>query len=472
MRALSSAMSRRTFIGVGCAGLAAAARVSWSETPREHPNIVIIVMDTARQDHLSCYGYQRATTPFLEELASEARVFRNAYSTSSWTVPAHASLFTGLHSISHATTWEHFPLDARLTTLAQVLRDHGYRTIGISENKAVSNRRGFDKGFDRFTNPAHLPEATETFAIKEFADIFAETDDRPVFAFVNLFGPHDPYNSSAQFFGTFLSDPKYKGGYGCDLLDVLIKGTPLDEKRLLHLTEHYDAELLYADYVVMKMAEALRERNEWDNTVFIILSDHGENLGDHGFVKHQFNLYEPLVRVPLLIRFPDIFPAGSVEEHMVQLTDVFPTVLELAGIDPAAYPNQGRSLLPGKTDPDRVILTELYRHAWFQQMKEKDERWLHPRVLIHNRRLKSIRVGALKLILGSDGWCEMFDLSHDAGEMQDLSSIPTCAEAKESLAKRLEAHLNELRTAQPPPNVESGQMDEETEQTLRSLGYL
>lgn len=129
-------------------------------------------------------------------------------------------------------------------------------------------------------------------------------------------------------------------------------------------------------------------------------------------------------------------------------------------------------MLPGKVEPERPVLWELYRHAWFQQMKESDRRWQHPRVLLFNRRLTSLRVGDMKLIQGSDGSNALYNLSRDADELNNLSTYPTYASIRESLAKRTRALLHELRTAQPPPAFKAEPLDKDTEDTLRALGYL
>ncbi len=466
---------RRDFLRASLAGALSAALTTRGRAQQQNdscPNIVVILMDTARKDHLSCYGYTRETTPFLRRLADESRVYTNAYSTSCWTVPAHGSLFTGLYAASHAATWEHYRLDEHLTTVAQVLRSIDYRTIGICENPALRANLGFAQGFDSYSIPRLLPRSADSNALREFDAAVRGEDTRPFFIFVNLVGPHDPYNSAGQFANCFLTDPAYKDAVYIDFLDVLVKGRPLEEPWLTHLVEHYDAELRYTDYLVMKMVEVLRAYRKWDNTAFIVVADHGENLGDHGMLNHQFCLYESVVRVPLLVHFPELFPAGSQDTNFVQLTDLFPTVLRLADLDPARYPNQGRSLLPGETLPQRPVICEYYEHARFRAVKTADRRWRNPRVRRFKRRLTSIRFEGMKLIRGSDGRQELFDLENDPEETRDLSGMPTFAAVKDDLAYRMQQFLKQCRTAQPPPTEKSVPLDEEAEDALKALGYL
>ena len=466
-------VSRRTFLAAAAAGLTAlpaAAQVSWAPS-RTKPNIVLIVLDTVRRDHMSCYANARDTTPFLRELASESRRYENAYSTSCWTVPAHASLFTGLYLVSHATTWENCRLDRRLTTLAEVLQRAGYRTSGISENPAVGAPMGFAKGFQSFVIAPHSADK-ESVAVRLLDEAISQAGDNPFFAFVNLIGAHDPYNSSGDFFGAYLSNPAYRDKYKIDLLDTLVKGKPIDASWLKHLSEHYDAELRNVDRLVEQMANVLKHAGCWDDTVFVVLSDHGENLGDHGFLNHQFCLYESLIRIPLIIRYPTCFPAGTNETAPVQITDLFPTLLDLAGVDVSQHPHQGSGLLPGHPQADRAVLAEAYVHARFRDLRTRDRRWKHPRVRRYMRRLKSLRTGSMKLIQASDGERELFDLFADPDELCDLSGNPTMAASRDFLSRRLQGLIDCLKTQQPPPPREGANLEKDTEATLEALGYL
>ncbi len=468
-------LTRRGFLRVSLAGALGAAATTHAAAmaPGDScPNIVIVVMDTARKDHMSCCGYERETTPFLRRLAADARVYANAYATSCWTVPSHGSLFTGLYPVSHAATWENYRLDQQLTTLAEVLQINGYRTVGICENPAVRPSLGFAKGFEAYSIPRQLPRKIDSNALRAFHAAVRADDSRPFFAFVNLIAPHDPYDSSGQFFGCFLSDPAYRSRVHIDLLEILVNGRQMEERWLTHLIEHYDAEVRYCDYLVMKMVEVLRAYRKWDHTVFIVTSDHGENLGDHGLLNHQFCLYESVVRIPLMIHFPPIFPRESEETACVQLTDVFPTILQLLDLDPASFPNQGYSLLPDAVPPDRPIVCEYAEHARFRAAKIADRRWKHPRVRQFKRRLTSIRYDRMKLIRGSDGWHRLYDLINDPEEMRDLSNDPTYGAVKDELTLRMGKFLTRCRTEQPPPTEQAAPLDKGAEDALKALGYL
>lgn len=467
-------VTRRAFLGAACAGVAGAALPARAQGPAptmDRPNIVVVVLDTARRDHFSCYGYHRPTTPFIDSLLPCARSYDQAYSTSCWTVPSHASLFTGLYPVSHGTTWEHVELDKRQQTLVEILQKHGYRTLGFCENPIIGPSTGFSRGFETFSVTRQALNGGYNPTLTQFTQSLREHDTRPFFAFINFVAPHDPYNSSGQFFLSFLSDKNYAGQYKIDVVNEIVKGLPLDAKWLEHLTEHYDAEVRYSDYLLSKTVDVLQTEGYWDRTLFVVLSDHGENLGDHGFLNHQFCLYESLIRIPIIIHYPDRFPEGSVETRPVQINDLFPTLIEAAGIDPADYPHQAHSLFPDAPIPDRLILAETYVHTRFNQPNNADKRWNDPRMRRFKRRLKSLRMGSMKLIHGSDNWFQLFDLDKDPDELHDLTDQPTYAAMKDNMSRRLNTLLSRLQVQRPRMPEKQKEMEEETKDALEAMGY-
>lgn len=445
------------------------------------PNVVLIVMDTARRDRLSCYGYERETSPRLSELAETATTYVNAYSTSSWTAPGHASLFTGLFPVAHGATQEDWDLDDDLTTVAEVLSANGYRTVGIVENPMLSRDLGYAQGFAEY-HEVWLPRTRPgpgSPALDRFVEtVGGATSGQPFFVFVNLIEPHSPYNSSRQFRDRFLTDPAIPLEAN-QWRDYYVGRRTFSEAEIAHLNELYDAELLFTDHVVGGMVDALRELGLLDGTVFVVTSDHGENIGDHGHMDHVFSLYETTTRIPLLVRYPSRFAPGSTVESPVQLTDVFPTILALAGIDDAEHPSHGRSLL-GELPPDREVLCEYYypRQA-IKGYRRLDDR-TSPRLAPYLRRTRSITAGGMKLVWGSDGRSELYDLRDDPDEVVDIIDSPGHSEIARALTERLtdlvDGHyrarpdtLHELGAKSDEPNQ---QLNEATREALRSLGYL
>ncbi|GAI17193.1 unnamed protein product, partial [marine sediment metagenome] len=310
-----------------------------SETPTPEPgppNVVLVVMDTVRCDRLSCYGYFRLTTPNLDKLLEESRQYTRAYSTSCWTIPAHASLFTGLYSMTHKATQENVVLDENLITLAEILQDHNYSTVAITENPTLNKERNFDQGFDRFYETWKIKggeKEADRDGVNPAIACFNEavSNPRPFFIFVNLIEPHSPYDSSGNMKETFLTDtsiPLTKNMF----VSYYLGWKSFTPAELNHLNELYDAELLYVDHLIGQMIKILKKSKLWDETIFIVTSDHGENIGDHGHMDHIFSLHETLIKIPLIIRYPKNFSPGTRDDRSVQLVDIFPTLLNLLDI--------------------------------------------------------------------------------------------------------------------------------------------
>jgi arylsulfatase A-like enzyme len=450
------------------------ARAAVSTRPR---NIVVVVMDTARQDRLSCYGYERDTTPRLRELAATSTLYLNAYSTSSWTRPAHASLFTGLYPVAHGATQENWRLglSLHLTTIAEVLSEHGYRTTGIVENPMLAPQLGYSQGFARYDQISR-PNAETAVPIPALAR-FAEALDaaprgQPFFVFVNLIAPHSPYNLSRQFKGTFVSDPTI--ALESNMWPEFYLGTrTFSEGDLRHLNELYDETLLYTDYVVGRMADDLRSRGLWDETAFIVTSDHGENIGDHGHMDHVFTLYETTTKIPLLIHCPDLFAQGSRVADPVQLTDLFPTCLALAAIDVSSYPSHGRDLASvPNSGRDEVLCEYYYPRQALECLSREDA--ASPRLAPYLRRIRSLSTGGMKLIWGSDGRNELYDLVLDPGETANLIDSPAYGAVARTMEQRLVELVEryEADRREPAPPTEEIPLDPATKEALRSLGYL
>lgn len=440
----------------------------------DRPNVVMIVMDTARQDHLSCYGYSRDTTPNLSTLKKNARTYYNAYSTTCWTAPSHASLFTGLFPVAHKTTQENWAMAGSLVTLAEALSEHGYQTYGIIENAMLASAGGYGQGFSKYHETWRYKKdpGGENIALYLFKRKLDKLEaGKPFFIFVNLIEPHNPYDSSRQFYGRFVSDPSIslEGNMWPQYSLGLRQFT---EAELRHLNEMYDAELLFVDYVVGRMVDELEARGHWDNTVFIVTSDHGENIGDHGFMDHVFSLYESTTKVPLIIHYPELFPAGSEDYRTVQLTDIFPTVLTLAGIDKTKYPCQGHDLLANTIAEDRVVFCEYYYPKQAIEVfpkKHKD----HPALGKYLRQLRSVIAGNMKFIWGSDGKHELYDLGKDPGERINLIGQEGHSDLVQALAARLVDMVGTYHRESGDISITpQDAVDDTTREALRGLGYL
>ncbi len=441
----------------------------------EKPSIVLVVIDTARQDRLSCYGYARETTPRLRGLAKSSTSFRNAHSTSSWTAPAHASLFTGLYPVAHGTTQENWRMGGDLVTLAEVLLASGYRTIGIVENAVLRKRLGYAQGFNMYY------ETWRTAGNR--SDRFATLDrfrkslngvlpGEPFFLFVNLIGPHNPYDSSGPFRSRFVSDPSIPI-VANQWTHYYLGNRDLSDEELRHLGELYDAELLYCDSLVGGMIDELKERDLWEDATFVVTSDHGENLGENGHLDHVFTLYETTTKVPLLIRSPGLFGEGEWSDLPVQLTDLFPTLLGIAGVERGKHPSHGYDLTAERPGPDRPILCEYYYPDFTISGYQRAEDKADPDLSRYKRRIRSLLAGGMKLIWGSDGRHELYDLARDPLERRNLADDPAHRGERVRLEKELTSILERSAIeGRELPEKPRGAIDRETKEALRSLGYV
>ncbi len=345
------------------------------------PSIVMIVLDTARPDLLSLYGHERPTTPFLERFAAAGTRFDRAYSSSSWTLPAHGTLFTGASPKVHRANQTFKRVADSLPLLPEELAAAGYQTAGFSANMWVSELGGLDRGFERFDNlnkDIYAPHIAALAADEEgtseppdrhyvaarVLEWLAEARDprRPFFLFVNLVEPHLPYLPPWEQARHFLPSRQARWQAiqryypAADAREILFRHyrrrEPLSAAEWRTVTHMYEGALRLADDVTREIVAAVDEVSDPENTLIFILSDHGENLGDHGEFTHIFNLYDSNLRILCVARGPG-FRAGAVDDRLVQIADVHATALRVAGLEggPEAQGRDLRGELPG----DRVV---------------------------------------------------------------------------------------------------------------------
>ena len=429
-------------------------------------------MDSVRRDHLSCYGHKRPTSPFLEELCSEGCLFNNAYSTACWTLPSHASILTGLHPVSHGAHWENLYLDEGLRLLPDILGEHGYQSAYFSENPLISPKRGFGRGFDLVNMKARRNDVREERLLQEIVRHLASRPQCPFFFFINLNTAHKPYDAAGAFDGRFLSDAAYQNMDRHPRLAQWLTGEQhYTLSGLHHLEECYDEEIRRLDSTIRKLVNTLKASGHWDSTALIVAADHGENFGDHGLVSHQLCLYQSLVRIPLIIRCPGRVPTNTRKNAPVQLTDLFATVLDLAAIDPRICPHQGTSLVSGRLDPARPVILENYEHKGFRDADPSDP-WTHPKLLPYRRRLRAVISGRMKLIAGSDGTRELYDLVTDPTEGTDLAPTGRHQDALERLPRILDERIAAFATMRDGIPRREEESEPASTEDLEALGYL
>ncbi len=341
------------------------------------PHVVVYLVDTLRADRLGCYGDDRGASPVLDALARESARFEYALSQAPWTLPSVVSLLTSSHPVSHEVTSVGRKAPAEVQTLAEQLDAAGYATAGFIYNRLGGSDGGLDQGYDHLYEPPDIHTMTDAdrergaATLRPFFDWFERAPlDDPFFFYIHTLEPHWPYEGRWPGSPTLTAEQEEQGkrlnkmvgehrGLMTKAAVAEREGTPLapaDADKLARLTAHLEGSLenvdaLYAgdirraDGNIGRVIEALKRRGVWDQTVFIVLADHGEEFYDHGNWFHGQSVHDELVRVPLIVRIPGVTDGGHVVTEPVQLVDVAPTVADLLGVAPADH-WQGRSLLP------------------------------------------------------------------------------------------------------------------------------
>lgn len=296
------------------------------------PNVIVVLVDTLRKDHVGAYGYRRDTTPNIDALARDAVLFAEAVPQSSWTKPSVASLMTSTYPNVHGAQDNPDIMREGLPTLAGVLQSAGYETHMLSTNVNVLPMWGFGRDAFRFVDvdAKQWEKTDDTTLVNRAIDTLAFVQGRPWFLYVHAMGPHDPYNPPTEYARRFL--PKK------------LNADP-DTARREETIARYDAEIAYTDAHLGRLFDAMKAQNQYDDALIVLLSDHGEEFWEHGGQYHGTTLYEELLDVPLLIKLPGNQFAGTKVDSLVELVDVAPTVLAALGLN--AEPGfEGRSLLP------------------------------------------------------------------------------------------------------------------------------
>lgn len=437
----------------------------------DRPDIAIIVLDTVRRDRLSSYGYSRKTSPFLDALAANSTLFSEAYSTSCWTAPAHASLFTGLYPASHGSTQESWNLSEDLLTIAEVLSASGYETMAVTGNPVISRKRGFGQGFERYLESWRMAARSELprdeVTVRLVADMLSKRDiERPLLLFVNLIGAHAPYDSCGQSCGAFGAEPS-EGVHDNFWREFYRGQRNFTPEELTRLNDLYDAEIREVDRNLGRILRVLRGQSQ--NLFVAVTSDHGENIGEHGHMNHVFSLHETTIQVPLIVSYPARFPRGGVDRAPTQLVDLFPTIATLAGAPADAV--QGVPLFESREG--RPILTEYYLPMQaLGQVLETATPAQKARLSQYRRRIKSYATDGWKLHWGDDSRSELYHLAEDPDEEQNLIDAPgqeaRSARLRDELEEQIAQYESERSPQEPMMEVE---VDEKTRSELEALGY-
>ena len=414
---------RLLVLAASCA--CAPARAPADEAKRP-PDVVLIVIDALRWDHVGCYGYGRPTTPNLDRLAGEGVRFEQVAAASSWTMPGVMTLFTSLPPFRHGVTRSLSTLREGLTTLAAEFRRAGYQTGGITSNPMTSGKLGFGHGFEFYDDATLIFDvpldplqaggpARNTYQRSTSEDVtrlglkwVAGRDrSRPFFLHLLYFDPHNDYLPPPEYARPFV-DPAYDGpqdGAGIGGL----RGRTLPEKDRRHLVDLYDGEVRCTDAFVGRLLEGLKDLDAAGDLVVAVVADHGEEFMDHGDWTHGYTLYEEVSRVPWILWAPGRVPAGTVVRRQATHLDLMPTLLAVAGL-PIPAQCQGRDLRPWWVAGAAPAGPEA---PAFQELDLSSGLWL------------AVREGRRKAIVGKEpDKPQYYALDEDPGEHHNLAGTP------------------------------------------------
>ena len=422
------------------------------------PNLIIILLDAARADHFSCYGYHRKTTPTIDRLASEGVIFEHAFSQGAYTIISLPTIMASLYPTTHKIRGQNDRLPEEMVTLAEVLSKNGFITGCFSDSPVISLAHGYGQGFDHFVELFRLrgnpidPTATPWFVGKVINWVRSLPSGKPFFAFLHIMKPHEPYISPPFFMGMFDKNCWRKPqGDVITLSKIDKEELPITKEDLDHIVALYDGGLAYADHQVGRLISNLKRAKLYENTIFIIIADHGEAFREHGRMLHTTTVYDEMIHIPLIIRFPRRFPVKRRRvDSLAQLIDLAPTICELYGIDPRKLPFEGKSLLP----------------AIFGKEEEGDP-YIYSMAMLGRL---TVRGGRYKYIYdGKKGMHLLFDLKGDPGERRNIIfGHPLLRKYLYSLLLSWYEETSAKKTGE----IKKIKLDKETEERLRALGYI
>ena len=476
--------------------LGATARGGWSaphvvcRTPRTplvdlpHPHVILISLDTLRADHLGSYGYARDTSPVLDAFAAEAMVFEAAFAPANWTLPSHASLFTGVspakHGAGHASVYTPLAQDGP-ATIAELLRDSGYWTIGFTAGGLMGRSNGLDRGSQWWTERIR---ANLHATLPGFFDAIGTAPTKPLFLLLHSYDIHGPYaylpNAEEIHVGPRTGASQQATGTACEGPECRDRDAEWKRIRAIKHEEYqrldrfegldqavdaYDRGIRFVDSQLGALFDRLREIGIYDRSIIVITSDHGESLYDHSlYLGHSYTLYDEEIHVPLLVRLPGGSPGRS--PRLVQLMDVAPLILEAAGV-PVPASIEGRNPIAraraGAPEPTQVFGEASQTGARFA--RSSDWKYVAPSLPAGDPRNKLPRGLEDRFEFGE----QSFDLLRDPHEQHALAIATAPSSAPlETLREAALAHPQpSARNDEPAPVVDPVQQEQ-----LRALGYV
>ena len=463
-------LGRRAFLARSLAAslggsLTLQAKAASSAQPVRLPNLLLISIDTLRADHLGCYGYPRATSPTVDRLASRGALFTNCFAQRGLTSPSLASILTSQYPVTHGIRRNGPTFTGGELCLAEVLRKQGYACAAFFANPWIVNLKW--QGFDPL-----LP-GDETGATEKAVAWLKENHGDPFFLWLHLYAPHNPFGPPTEYLDGFV-DPKYDGDM--DGSDYVLYGVTLERRELSgadlnHVLGLYDGEIRYSDNLVARLLATLDEAGQTENTLTVFTADHGEELYDrHCYFYHLASVYDSVLRIPLVLKWPGTIPEGIRIESVVESIDIAPTLLELLGIPkPAGF--QGTSLAPTLAGEeldlgpafseweDKIVTMRTTEHRYVFNPTGYHPRWA-------NKRKVAGRKGDPFYPIGDR---ELYDLTAEPLERTNL--VDRNNEVAAEMHRKVLSWMEKYGWV-PDGSVTHDKIDEELREQLESAGYV
>lgn len=476
-------------------------------------NVILLVWDAVRFDHIGCCGYPLPTTPRLDELASSGALFTQAIAHSSHTMESIPTLFSSLLTSSHNVNSITDALPKNLVILPQIFKSLNYRTAAVSFNPYISPPYGYKKGFNHYLAPSekfvkiyktifgHLLEmsqriplfgdltlglhhvtrsvflsesslqSTDAAYITQKAVQWIDKDpSKPFFLFLHYEGGHMPYEAPAAFVQMFSgeknTEPVTRFPEGVGMFLPFLEGEPLPPEKTASMKAHYDAKIRYHDEQLGLLVDHLGKKGLKENTLLVVVSDHGEEFYDHHGWAHGQSLYEELIHVPLVFYCPGVIPKGKKINLLSGLADIFPTILGLCGLGNSihlSYAVEGVDLAAVIQEPE----TPSNRNP----RKENENRFIVSELTQgrnNARSLRGVRYKVIEAVSGGEKRTMLFDLENDPGEKTDISRVN--GDLTSRMLKILDQRIEKAEHKSFNPRRMS--LDEQEKRILESLGYI
>lgn len=416
-------------------------------------NVVLIVIETLRADHLSCYGYNRNTSENLDKLAKEGALFKRCFAQAPWTLSSLASIFTSLYPSSHNVNAPDSYLSPEAKTLAEILKENGFLTQGFISGNFARGKYGLSQGFDNYNEDNVLGRnRVSSYQLTDDAIEWLRSNSKDrFFLFLHYYEPHYNYMYHREF--SFYKEKSKNIYSNIPIEEIREKADLLDDEDMETLIGYYDGEIKLVDHCLGKLFDEMHKLGIYDKTIIVVTSDHGEEFGVHGYFGHTYTIYNDVLHVPLIMRTPNADITNRIVNEVVSSIDIMPTILNLVEIK-SDYDFQGTDLSEYFRKEEHAIDREI-------SIAETWNKWFR----------KSLQTKEWKLTVNDiDGvtYYELFNLFHDPQETKNLTELhkEKFIEYKQRLSSQMKIIQKRI--------FEEGKVEQTNKELdkLRSLGYV